>query len=152
MWRSVKGWDIFSMVLYWFFYFLYSYFFWPDDMCHLAPYAKNLASKHETDLTKYFGDMKMAVDFLHFKVKSWDVYLDFVWIKFFRIMWGKTVRSFTTPTSMMSLSLLIPWFASNRYSWWPKYFQLTRSQISVPLHKPPYQCQGWFPYIFTYKL
>ena len=49
-------------------------FLYSDDMCHLAPYAKNITSQHETELTKYFGDMKMAVDFLHFKVKMGIVY------------------------------------------------------------------------------
>ena len=40
-------------------------------MCHLAPYAKNMVAKtgHETELTKYFSNLKMAVDFLHFKVE-----------------------------------------------------------------------------------
>ena len=39
-------------------------------MCHLAPYAKNLVERHDTELTRYFGEMKMAVDFLHFKVQK----------------------------------------------------------------------------------
>ena len=40
-----------------------------DDMCHLAPYADNLVNKHDTDMTRYFAEMKKAVDFLHFKVR-----------------------------------------------------------------------------------
>ena len=41
-----------------------------DDMCHLAPYAHNMVAKgrHDTELTRYFSELKMAVDFLHFKV------------------------------------------------------------------------------------
>ena len=38
-------------------------------MCHLAPYADNLVHKLDNNLTRYFSDMKKAVDFLHFKVK-----------------------------------------------------------------------------------
>ena len=43
-----------------------------DDMCHLAPYAKNMVDKdkHVTQMTRYFSELKMAVDFLHFKVKT----------------------------------------------------------------------------------
>ena len=42
----------------------------PDDICHLAPYAiNNVLAKHDTELTRYFAERKMAVDFLHFKVK-----------------------------------------------------------------------------------
>ena len=149
MWRSVKSWDIFSTVLYWFLFFLYWDFFYSDDMCHLAPYAKNITSKHETELTKYFGDMKMAVDFLHFKVKRGNISKYVVFFKLFRIMLGKTVRSFITPTSMMNLSPWIPSCVNNRYSWCSNYFHLNSSQISVPLHQPPYQCEGWFLDIFN---
>ena len=39
-------------------------------MCHLAPYAKGMVekNKHVTPMTRYFSELKMAVDFLHFKV------------------------------------------------------------------------------------
>jgi len=38
-------------------------------MCHLVPYAKNMVERtgHDTELTRYFSNLKMAVDFLHFK-------------------------------------------------------------------------------------
>ena len=41
-------------------------------MSHLAPYAKNMVDKdkHVTQMTKYFSELNMAVDFLHFKVKN----------------------------------------------------------------------------------
>ena len=42
-------------------------------MCHLAPYAKNIMAKNKTELTEYFGEMKMAVDFLNFKVNYYVV-------------------------------------------------------------------------------
>ena len=43
-------------------------------MCHLAPYAKNMVDKdkHVTQMTRYFSELNMAVDFLHFKVKQSD--------------------------------------------------------------------------------
>ena len=44
-------------------------------MCHLAPYAKNIMAKNKTELTEYFGGMKMAVDFLHFKVNYYLVFV-----------------------------------------------------------------------------
>lgn len=72
-----------------------------------------------------------------------------VFFKLFRIMLGKTVRSFITPTSMMNLSPWIPSCVNNRYSWCSNYFHLNSSQISVPLHQPPYQCEGWFLDIFN---
>ena len=39
-------------------------------MCHLAPYAQNLVAKHDTEMTRYFSELRMAVDFLHFKVEN----------------------------------------------------------------------------------
>ena len=39
-------------------------------MCHLAPFAKNTVAKHDTEMTRYFSELRMAVDFLHFKVES----------------------------------------------------------------------------------
>lgn len=39
-----------------------------DDMCHLAPYGKNVLKKNKTELTEFFHSRKLAVDFLHFKV------------------------------------------------------------------------------------
>ena len=41
-----------------------------DDMCHLAPYAKNVVKRHKTEMTEFFDSRKLAVDFLHFKVGS----------------------------------------------------------------------------------
>ena len=34
-------------------------------MCHLAPYAKNMVDKekHVTQMTRYFSELNMAVDF-----------------------------------------------------------------------------------------
>lgn len=41
-----------------------------DDMCHLAPYSRNVLKKkkNRTELTEFFSSRKLAVDFLHFKV------------------------------------------------------------------------------------
>ena len=41
-----------------------------DDMCFLAPFGKNTVAKHDTEMTRYFSELRMAVDFLHFKVES----------------------------------------------------------------------------------
>ena len=84
-------------------------------MCHLAPFAKNLVAKHDTEMTRYFSELRMAVDFLHFKVennskKSYSC----VNVLFFRIMWGRTVKSSTPLTSTLTYSLLIQWFVNSR--------------------------------------
>ena len=47
-----------------------------DDMCHLAPYGKNVLKKNKTELTEFFNSRKLAVDFLHFKV----IYFFILWI------------------------------------------------------------------------
>lgn len=49
-----------------------------DDMCHLAPYGKNVLKKNKTELTEFFHSRKLAVDFLHFKVISFSYLMDFV--------------------------------------------------------------------------
>ena len=37
-------------------------------MCHLAPYGSNVVKKIKTEMTEFFNNRKLAVDFLHFKV------------------------------------------------------------------------------------
>ena len=85
-----------------------------DDMCHLAPYAKNLVAKHDTEMTRYFSELRMAVDFLHFKVESPVKSIIHISTFFVRIMLGRTARSSTLLTSTLTYSLSILWFVNNR--------------------------------------
>ena len=69
-----------------------------DDMCHLAPYAKNMVERtgHDTELTRYFSNLKMAVDFLHFKVWYGKV-LNQIMIFSVQNHVGKNCKEFYTP-------------------------------------------------------
>ena len=82
-------------------FYLYVNPFTSDDICHLAPYAKNVVKKHKTEMTEFFDSRKLAVDFLHFKVSSISA---FFWNKnhvlFCRIMLEQIVGSITTLGSM----------------------------------------------------
>ena len=68
-----------------------------DDMCHLAPYAKNLVAKHDTQMTRYFSELRMAVDFLHFKVESQQWKIMFIIFIFCQNHVGKNCKKFYTP-------------------------------------------------------
>ena len=48
-------------------------FFYSDDACHLGPYVKNVLEKHDTELTRYFTDRKLEVDFLHSDSMGWFI-------------------------------------------------------------------------------
>ena len=38
-----------------------------DDACHLLPLIKKLEKVHENEMTKYFGSLRVLVDFMHFR-------------------------------------------------------------------------------------
>ena len=75
-----------------------------DDRCHLAPYAvKYVVTKHNTELTRYFAERKMAVDFLHFKVRHMHSYCAMC-----ELIFDHLVRKHGC-IFLKNLSLLPPW-------------------------------------------
>ena len=79
--------------------------FYVDDACHLGPYVNKVLEKHDTELTRYFADRKLAVDFLHFKVRLRVGFGNYLCqILLFRTTWERIARNCTTLTSIQNFN------------------------------------------------